>query len=158
MSRAEITVAAVTSNAGRYLLVEEHIGERLLLNQPAGHVEPGETLAEAIVREVREETAWGFTPCSLIGVYLWRHASGRLYKRFTFAGTLTDHDPGQPLDVGIVATHWLTRAQIEARARSLRSPLVLRGILDYEAGAHGPLAALAGLTLAAAQDVAALEL
>src|SRR5690348_16663832 len=76
----DITVAAVTESDGRFLVVEERINRRLVFNQPAGHVEQGESLVEAVVREVREETAWGFLPQALLGVYLWRNpASGRSY-------------------------------------------------------------------------------
>ncbi|MGH8301480.1 MAG: NUDIX domain-containing protein, partial [Steroidobacteraceae bacterium] len=87
MSKPEITVAAVAEADGRFLVVEERIDGRLVINQPAGHVEPGETLLGAVVREVREETAWLFTASELIGVYLWRHpGTGRTTKRFAFSG------------------------------------------------------------------------
>src|SRR6185437_2554634 len=114
MCSPEITVAAVAETDGRSLVVEERIDRRLVINQPAGHVEPGETLLEAVVREVREETAWLFTANELVGVYLWRHpGTGRATKRFAFSGVVTDHRDGQQLDDGIVATHWLTRAELE---------------------------------------------
>jgi 8-oxo-dGTP pyrophosphatase MutT (NUDIX family) len=157
MLHPEITVAAVTEQDGRFLVVEERIDRRLVLNQPAGHVEPGETLLEAVVREVREETAWHFTADKLIGVYLWRRPdTGRTTKRFTFAGAVTDHRPDQPLDEGIVATHWLTRAELEGREPQLRSPLVLRCIEDYLAGRRQPLVAAATLDLGSARDFAAV--
>lgn len=159
MPRPEITVAAVTEAHGRFLLVEERINQRLVINQPAGHVEAGETLLEAIVREVREETAWLFTARELIGVYLWRHPrTGRTTKRFAFAGVVTDHREDQPLDEGIVRTHWLTRAEIQQREPQLRSPLVLRCIDDYLAGRREPLAAAADLDLGSALAVAAVGL
>lgn len=158
MATAEITVAAVAESSGRFLLVQERIEQRLLFNQPAGHVEPGETLLEAIVREVREESAWRFTARVLVGVYLWRHCpSGTLFKRFAFAGSVADHDADQPLDAGIVSTHWLTRAELERRSSELRSPLVLRCIDDYVAGARRPLAPVAGLDLDSARAVEAVE-
>jgi 8-oxo-dGTP pyrophosphatase MutT (NUDIX family) len=141
----EITVAAVTETDGRFLVVEERIERRLVINQPAGHVEPGETLLEAIIREVREETAWRFTASELIGVYLWRHPrTGRTTKRFTFTGSVSDRSE-QKLDDGIVGTHWLTRAELERREPQLRSPLVLRCIDDYLAGQRQPLAAAVGV-------------
>ncbi len=159
MSHPRITVAAVAETDGRFLLVEERIDRRLVINQPAGHVEPGETLLEAVVREAREETAWLFTARELIGVYLWRHPrSGRTTKRFASAGTVTDHRDGQPLDTGIVGTHWLTREELERREPQLRSPLVLRCVDDYLAGRRQPLAAVAALDLGSALGVAAVGL
>jgi 8-oxo-dGTP pyrophosphatase MutT (NUDIX family) len=157
MSNPEITVAAVTETDGRFLVVEERIDQRLVINQPAGHVEPGETLLEAVVREVREETAWLFTASELIGVYLWRHpGTGRTTKRFAFAGAVTDHRDGQALDEGIVRTHWLTREELKGREPQLRSPLVLRCVEDYLAGRRRPLAATAALDLGTALTVAAV--
>jgi 8-oxo-dGTP pyrophosphatase MutT (NUDIX family) len=159
MPNPEITVAAITESDGRFLIVEERIDRRLVLNQPAGHVEPGETLLEAIVREVREETAWRFTARELVGVYLWRHpGTGRTTKRFAFSGTVSDHRDGQALDEGIVGTHWLTPAQLRGREPQLRSPLVLRCIEDYLAGRRLPLAGAAALDLGSALSVAAVGL
>ena len=158
MPTLDITVAAVAESAGRFLLVEERIERRLVFNQPAGHVEPGETLLEALVREVREETAWRFIPRELLGVYLWRAPSGRLFKRFAFSGAVTDHDAAQPLDAGIVSTHWLTRAELERRSGELRSPLVLRCIDDYLGGARRPLAPEGALDLDSALGVEAIAL
>ena len=156
MPNPEITVAAVTETDGRFLVVEEHIDRHLVLNQPAGHVEPGETLLEAIVREVREETAWLFTASELVGVYLWCHpGTGRTTKRFMFTGTVSDHRDGQALDEGIVGTHWLTPAELRGREQQLRSPLVLRCIEDYLAGRRMPLAGAAALDLGSALAVAA---
>jgi len=157
MPHPEITVAAVTEQDGRFLVVEERIDRRRVINQPAGHVEPGETLLEAVVREVREETAWLFMAKELIGVYLWRRPdTGRTTKRFTFAGAVTDHRPEQALDDGIITTHWLTRAELKGREPELRSPLVLRCIEDYLAGRRQPLAAAAALDLGSALEVAAV--
>jgi 8-oxo-dGTP pyrophosphatase MutT (NUDIX family) len=156
MSDPEITVAAVTATDGRFLVVEERINGRLVINQPAGHVEPGETLLEAIIREVREETAWLFTASELIGVYLWRHPdTGRTTKRFAFTGSVSDHRRGQPLDDGIMATHWMSLAELKGREPQLRSPLVLRCVEDYLAGRRQPLAAAAALDLGSALAVAA---
>lgn len=159
MSNPEITVAAVTETGGRFLVVEERISRRLVINQPAGHVEPGETLLEAVVREVREETAWLFAPDELLGVYLWRHpGTGRTTKRFAFTGSVSNHQDSQPLDKGIVATHWLTHAELKGREPQLRSPLVLRCIDDYLAGRRQPLAVAAALDLGSARAVAAVGL
>src|SRR5580704_16228408 len=103
----DITVAAVAQTAGRFLFVEERINNRLVFNQPAGHVERGESLLAAVIREVREETAWRFEPLALIGIYLWRSpTSGVTTMRFAFSGKVDDHDARQRLDHGIVRTHW----------------------------------------------------
>ena len=159
MSHPAITVAAVAETDGRFLVVEERIDRHLVFNQPAGHVEPGETLLEAIVREVREETAWLFTATGLVGVYLWRHpGTGRTTKRFAFTGAVTDHRQAQRLDEGIVGTHWLTRSDLKGREQQLRSPLVLRCVDDYLAGQRRPLAAAATLDLDSALAVAAVDL
>jgi 8-oxo-dGTP pyrophosphatase MutT (NUDIX family) len=153
----DITVAAVTETDGRFLVVEERINRRLVFNQPAGHVEHGETLLDAVVRETREETAWGFAPKALIGVYLWRNpSSGRATMRFAFTGTVADHDAKQPLDRGIVCTHWLSRTDLLEREQRLRSPLVLRCIEDYLGGSRLPLDPVANLNLQTAPTIAAV--
>ena len=155
----DITVAAVTESDGRFLVVEERINRRLVFNQPAGHVEQGETLLAAVVREVREETAWGFVPHALLGVYLWLNpASGRSYMRFAFTGSVKDHDARQPLDRGIVRTHWLSRDDLRDRERHLRSPLVMRCIEDYIGGISRPLEAVAKLDLHSAPSFAAVSI
>jgi len=155
----DITVAAVTETDGRFLLVEERINRRLVYNQPAGHVERGETLLAAVVREVREETAWRFEPRGLLGVYLWRNpASGRSTMRFAFTGAVTDHDAGQPLDHGIVQTHWFSRTELLQRQPRLRSPLVLRCVEDYLGGRRLPLDPVARLDLHSAATVSAVSI
>jgi 8-oxo-dGTP pyrophosphatase MutT (NUDIX family) len=156
--KPDVTVAAVTETAGRFLVVEERINHRLLINQPAGHVERGETLLTAVVREAREETAWRFTPQALLGVYRWYNPSGRAVLRFAFSGAVTDHDPAQPLDRGIVRTHWLSPQELEERTAQLRSPLVLRCVRDYLAGQRQDLAAVASLDLHTAVSAAAVDL
>jgi 8-oxo-dGTP pyrophosphatase MutT (NUDIX family) len=142
-----ITVAAVAQAAdGCFLIVEERISGRLYFNQPAGHVEPGETLLAAVAREAHEETAWRFAPEGLLGVYLWRNPdTGRSSLRFAFCGQVSDHDPKAALDTAIVRTHWLMREELLAPHRQLRSPSVLRCIDDYLAGVRHPLATVARL-------------
>jgi 8-oxo-dGTP pyrophosphatase MutT (NUDIX family) len=153
----EITVAAVVEAGGRFLVVEERINNRLVFNQPAGHVERGETLLEAVAREAREETAYKFTAVALLGVYLWKNPrNGRTTMRFAFSGEVTDHDASQPLDRGIVRTHWLSRDDMLERERRLRSPLVLRCVDDYLDGRRLPLDSVAGLDLRTAPAVEAV--
>ena len=154
----EVTVAAVTESGGRFLVVEERVRRALVLNQPAGHVERGETLLAAVVREVREETAWQFTPIAVLGAYRWRNpATGRSILRFAFTGKVAEHDAGRKLDHGIVGTHWLSRAELERRRARLRSPLVLRCVHDYLAGRRLALEGVAQLDLATAAGVAAIS-
>ncbi len=137
-----VTVAAVTEREGRFLLVEERSaeGERVL-NQPAGHWEPGETLVEASVREALEETGWRFLPRALVGVYRWHSAAAdETYLRFAFCGDADSFDPQRPLDEAILRTVWLSAAELRLLAPSrLRSPLVLACIEDYLAGRRCPL-------------------
>lgn len=136
------TVAAVVERAGRFLLVEEHTSDGLRINQPAGHLDPGETLAQACARETLEETAHQFTPTQLVGVYLWRngaHAGVNTYLRFAFAGTLGEELAGRALDTGIVRALWLTADELAARAAQHRSPLVMRCVDDYLRGQRYPL-------------------
>ena len=155
-AKPEITVAAITEDNGRFLLVEERINQRLVFNQPAGHVEHGESLLAAVIREVREETAWRFAPEALIGVYLWRSPeSGVTTMRFAFSGTVDDHQASQPLDHGIVGTHWLSPSDLRQREARLRSPLVLRCVQDYLAGNRQPVGSVANLDLHTATAIPA---
>ena len=148
---AEVTVAAIVERDGRYLMVEERSSGRLVLNQPAGHLEDRETLVEAVIRETREETAWRLTPAALIGTYLWRNPENeRTFLRFAFCGSVDDHRPEQPLDTGIVRAVWLTHEQLLAQPGRLRSPLVLRCLDDYRRGMRQPLESVATLRLESA--------
>ncbi len=155
----EITVAAIAETDGRFLLVEERINRRLVFNQPAGHVERGESLLSAVIRETREETAWRFEPKSLIGVYLWRSPeSGVTTMRFAFSGTVDDHHPEQTLDDGIVRTHWLSQTDLQEREQRLRSPLVMRCVEDYLTGQRRPITSVGHLDLQTAHSVAAVTI
>ncbi len=157
--KPEVTVAVLAEDRGRFLTVEERIKGRNVFNQPAGHVEDGETLIEAVIREAREETAWRFSPEALLGIYLWRYPdSGRYTLRFAFTGTVHDHDAAQPLDRGILRTHWLNRAELIERGPHLRSPLVLRCVDDYLEGRRLPLDSVACLDLPGARDLQAVTL
>lgn len=145
--KPSVTVAAVIEREGRYLLVEEHTPEGLRLNNPAGHLEPGEALAAACAREALEETTHTFTPTALVGIYLSRFvrpATGEeiSYLRFAFCGELGPQVAGRSLDAGIVRTLWLTPEEVRASRERHRSPLLLRCIEDHLAGQRHPLALL----------------
>jgi 8-oxo-dGTP pyrophosphatase MutT (NUDIX family) len=138
--KPDVTVAAVVEDAGRFLIVEERIGTRLVFNQPAGHLEANESLIAAAVRETLEETAWTFEPEALIGVYLWKRPDlPKSFLRVAFSGRVTHHDPTRPLDRGIHRALWFSRDQLAARTEQLRSPMVLRCIDDYLRGRCFPL-------------------
>jgi 8-oxo-dGTP pyrophosphatase MutT (NUDIX family) len=150
----DVTVAAIVTRQDRFLMVEERIDRKLVFNQPAGHLEDGETLLAAAIREAREETAWRFAPQALVGTYLWRNPeNGRSFLRFAFCGEVDDHRPRQALDRGIVRALWLTRAELQSQAARLRSPLVMRCIDDFLGGQRHPLDAIASLDLDAAFSV-----
>ena len=139
----DVTVAAIAERDGRFLVVEERAGGELVLNQPAGHVEQGESLPAAVVRETLEETGHRFSPQHVVGWYLWHsEAAATTYLRVAFCGAVEPPKGEVVLDEGIVAAHWLTRAQLLSREQSLRSPMVLRCVDDYLAGRRHPLESL----------------
>jgi ADP-ribose pyrophosphatase YjhB (NUDIX family) len=145
--RPSVTVAAIIEKDGRFLLVEEETSHGLRLNNPAGHLEPGESPAQGCTREALEETTWNFTPTALLGVYISRFikkATGEdiTYLRFAFTGELGERDEQRMLDTGIVRTLWMTGDEIRANAERVRSPLVLKCIADYEAGVRLPISAV----------------
>ncbi|MCP5472011.1 MAG: NUDIX hydrolase [Sinobacteraceae bacterium] len=155
----DITVAAIVVRDQRFLIVEERIAGRNVFNQPAGHVEPGETLLQAVVRETLEETAWTLRPLALLGVYRWQPPTARRPTlRFAFVGETTAHDPLRRLDQGILAAHWMTRTELVAAAGQLRSPLVLHCIDDFLAGQRRPLEPFAALDLDTAASAPALTI
>jgi 8-oxo-dGTP pyrophosphatase MutT (NUDIX family) len=134
-SLPRVTVAAVIERDGRFLFVEEMQDGRRVLNQPAGHLDPGETLAAAVSREVMEETAHPFTPHGLVGVYRWFYAPrDTTFLRFCFFGPCEKQIEGKTLDKEIVALHWLTLEELKARTSMHRSPLVQQCVEDYLAG------------------------
>ena len=138
--RPSVTVAAVIERDGRFLLVEEEADGERVYNQPAGHWEPGETLPEACAREVLEESAYGFEPRQLVGVYRWTApGNGVTYLRFAFSGVTTGFDADRKLDQGILRAAWFAPDEIRALAPRHRSPLVGRCIDDYLAGKRYPL-------------------
>ncbi len=143
--KPHVTVAAVIERNSRFLTVEEVSDGQLVYNQPAGHLDEGESLITAVVRETQEETAWSFTPEALVGIYRWRNPDNNsTYLRVCFTGQCTSHDPNQRLDTGIVRAEWLSRAELDASGR-LRSPMVMRCIDDYLAGIRYPLDLLSDL-------------
>lgn len=142
--RPSVTVAAVIERDGKFLFVEELQDGRRVLNQPAGHLDPGETLIAACKREVLEETAHRFEPTALVGVYRWRYQPADVtFLRFCFSGKLLGVE-NSPLDKEIVALHWLTPAELKQRAAMHRSPLVQQCLDDFLAGKHFPLDVLSG--------------
>ncbi len=140
--KPHVTVAAIIEREGRFLLVEEVAGDGLRLNNPAGHLEPGESPAQACIRETLEETAHAFEPTALVGVYLSRQrkdAEDITYVRFAFCGELGDVDPVGRLDLGIVRILWMTPDDIRQSALRHRSPMVLQCMEDYLRGQRYPL-------------------
>ncbi len=148
--KPNVTVAAVIERDGRFLLVEERTKYGLRLNNPAGHLDPGESLVQACIRETLEETTFDFQPDALVGVYLTGptpHLSvpgvpertGITYLRFAFKGVLGAPDPGRRLDHGIVRTVWMSAQEIRASQARHRSPVLLQCVEDYLAGRSFPL-------------------
>ncbi len=142
--KPSVTVAAIVERGGRFLLVEEHTPEGLRLNNPAGHLDPGESPVDGCAREALEETGWRFRPTGLVGIYLSRFQRATTgeditYLRFAFCGELLAHDAQRPLDDGIVRTVWLSPQEVRDSAARHRSPLVLRCMEDHLRGQRHPL-------------------
>lgn len=136
----DVTVATVVVDGGRLLMVEESAGGRLVLNQPAGHLEPDESLIQAAMRETLEETAWEVRLTAFVGAYQWRAPeTGRHYLRFAFAAEPVVHHPERALDEGINRALWLTPGEVQAETHRHRSPLVWRAVSDFLAGRRQPL-------------------
>ena len=142
--RPDVTVACIVPQLGKFLLVEENVRGELVLNQPAGHLEPDESLPAAATRETLEETGWSVELTHLIGVYQWANHDGH-FLRFTFAAHVRSYDSARELDAGIVRALWMTRDEIAASRPRLRSPMVLRGVDDFLAGKRLPLDTLTSL-------------
>ena len=140
------TVAAIIEQNGKFLLVEEETYRGNRYNQPAGHLEDGETLIEAVIRETMEEAAYAFTPEALLGVYQWKHPlNDTTYLRFAFIGKAGVHYPMQELDEGIVQTVWMDIDEIRDKQNLMRSPQVLTCIEDYLAGKRYSLQVITNL-------------
>jgi 8-oxo-dGTP pyrophosphatase MutT (NUDIX family) len=141
--RPSVTVAAVIERDGRFLFVEEEANGRRVLNQPAGHLDPGESLTQAVTREVLEETAHRFSPTGLVGIYRWHYDPADVtFLRFAFLGRLDGVEDGRPLDKEILALAWLTPAELAARRAEHRSPPVQQCVDDFRAGRSFPLEVL----------------
>lgn len=139
----DVTVATVVVRDGRLLVVEEQVRGERVINQPAGHLEPDESLLQAACRETLEETGWDVTLTAFIGAYQWKSpADGRHFLRMAFAAEPLHHHPERPLDEGIVQALWLTPAELAAEAHRHRSPLVWQVVEDFLAGRRFPLQAL----------------
>ena len=134
-----VTVACVVADGDRYLMVEEEACGRLAYNQPAGHLEDGESLTAAALRETLEETGWEVAPTAFIGAYQWKAETGRHYLRFAFAADPVRHLPERPLDDGIVQALWLSPRELDAQVQRHRSPLVGKVVEDYLGGSRHPL-------------------
>ena len=138
--KPHVVVAAVVERGGKFLLVEEQTEDGVRLNQPAGHLEPGESLLNAVCRETLEETARTFQAQALLGVYRLAGSDGRpTYLRFAFCGSVSEPQAGRPLDQDILRAVWLSIHEIRASRERHRSALVLRCIEDYLAGSRHPL-------------------
>jgi 8-oxo-dGTP pyrophosphatase MutT (NUDIX family) len=140
------TVAAIIEQNGKFLLVEEETERGNRYNQPAGHLEDGETLIQAVIRETMEEAAYEFKPEFLLGVYQWKHThNDTTYLRFAFIGKAGVHYPMQELDDGIVQAVWMDIDEIRDKASLMRSPQVLKCFEDYLAGKRFPLQVITNL-------------
>ena len=139
----DVTVATVVVDGGRLLCVEERVNGHAVINQPAGHLEPDESLLDAALRETREETGWDVKLTAFVGAYQWKAPeTDRHYLRFAFAAEPLRHDPARALDEGILRALWMTPAELmEARDRH-RSPLVWQVVADHLAGRRHPLSLL----------------
>lgn len=139
-SRPVTTVATIVERNGAFLLVEEETSSGVRINQPAGHLEAGETLVAAAIRETLEETGYHVTPTTLVGIYRWQApATGATFIRFAYAADVVSHDPRRTLDEGILRAFWLSYDDLIASRDRHRSPLVLRCVDDFRSGVKRPL-------------------
>lgn len=148
--KPHVTVAAIAHQEDRFLVVEEKVRNKLVINNPAGHLEEAESFTDAVRRETLEETGWEFEPDAITGLYLWKNPDLQAtFLRIVFCGRCTRHHPDWPLDRGIIGPRWYTRAELDNGGLSLRTPLVTRCIDDYLSGRRFPLNLLTYLESAA---------
>jgi len=141
----DLTVSAIVEKDNEFLIIEERASGSIVINQPGGHIEAGESPEEATEREALEESGCTISVNGLLGVYLWIHPQTRQnFLRIAYTADLVSIDPGRALDDGILAVHWYSIADINRRKRELRTPMVLRSIEDYRSGKRQPETLLAG--------------
>jgi 8-oxo-dGTP pyrophosphatase MutT (NUDIX family) len=140
LPRPAVTVATIVVRDGAFLVVEEETPAGIRINQPAGHLEPGEPLAAAAARETLEETGYRVAPTALVGVYRWQAPdTGATFVRFAFAAEIVAREPERPLDAAILRALWLSYDDLVAARARHRSALVLRCVDDFRAGRRHPL-------------------
>lgn len=140
MLPVHVTVAAVIESQGKFLMVEEYTSDGVAYNQPAGHLDPSETIEQAVIREVKEETGLNFEPENLVGIYTLNPASnGNYYQRFCFTGSINGSLETQPQDPDIIAAHWMSIEEIIQRIGKHRSGLIVKCLQDYLSGQRYPL-------------------
>lgn len=138
--KPDVTVAAIVEQDGRFLFIEERVRGRLVLNQPAGHLEQGESLVDALVRETLEESGWQVEPTGLVGIYLWTSpVDGVSFMRVTLAATPLRHEADRPLDTGIERALWLRPDELAAHPVPHRSPMIAHSLRDYLAHGAGSM-------------------
>ncbi|MEE9351952.1 MAG: NUDIX hydrolase [Thiotrichaceae bacterium] len=134
--KPRVVVAAVIEKEGKFLVVEENVDNQKVINQPSGHLEPNESIIDAVRRETLEETGWNFEPTHLVGIlHLLNPNTNRIFIRFTFTGKLLEQVPNYQIDPDIIAPRWMTYDEIKSQEKlSWRSPLVMRSLDEYRAG------------------------
>ncbi len=138
--KPHVTVASIVEKDDQFLCIKELIDGKAMINQPAGHLDPNESLIDAVIRETQEETGYTIVPESLVGVYKWKHPTkDKTFIRFVFSANVVDHDPNQELDDGILEAVWPTEEELKNSDIPLRSPMVLQAICDYRDGKRYPL-------------------
>jgi len=141
--KPHLTVATIVQNKDTFLMVEESIEGAMQYNQPAGHLEPGETLIDAAIRETLEETAWHVRPEALVGIYRWINpGNNKTFLRFSFSASCLQHDKQRTLDADINQALWMTLNDINTRSEAMRSPMVLQSLNDFIKGTRYPLSIL----------------